>query len=137
MFARAKEQLEIEPGSSGRRSGRRLNGSTANQTSKSEINSNQTGTLISIDNYSKVNMKNSNETKASNELETIIMHQDELNAILGKRIKSNYELNRTKSHLCTRPLVQTKCRQSELELIFQVKIFCFSFLFIDYKSMYL
>ena len=51
-------------------------------------------------------------------METIIMHPDELNAILGQRSRPGadaYSIKPTKS------FVPTPCRQSELELIFQVR----------------
>jgi hypothetical protein len=49
------------------------------------------------------------------------MLPNELDAILGKRTKSTNDINQIKSRPCTKSLIQTQCRQSELELIFKVK----------------
>lgn len=54
-------------------------------------------------------------------LETIIMLPNELDAIIGKRTKSTNDINQIKYRPCTKSLLQTQYRQSELELIFQVK----------------
>ncbi|CAF0959915.1 unnamed protein product [Rotaria sordida] len=114
LFTRAKQQLEIEPGSNGRRSGRRLIGSTLN------ITNTETVSYIQLDNYTKTNLKKSYETTTNpQQLETIIMLPNELNSILGKRTKSTNDINQIKSRPCTKSLIQTQCRQSELELIFQ------------------
>jgi hypothetical protein len=59
------------------------------------------------------------------QLETIIMLPDELNTIIGKRTKSTNDSNPIKFRSCTKPSSQTQCRNSELELIFQVKNFSF------------
>ncbi|CAF4003665.1 unnamed protein product, partial [Rotaria sp. Silwood2] len=118
LFTRAKQQLEIEPGSNGRRSGRRLIGSTSNITNTETI-TNETVSYIQLDNYTKTNLKKSYETKNLQQLETIIMLPNELEAILGKRTKSTNDINQIKSRPCTKSLIQTQCRQSELELIFQ------------------
>jgi hypothetical protein len=49
------------------------------------------------------------------------MLPDELNTIIGKRIKSTNDINQVKSRPSIKLLNQTQCRKSELELIFQVK----------------
>jgi hypothetical protein len=59
------------------------------------------------------------------QLETIIMLPDELNAIIGKRTQSTNDINPVKFRSCTKPSSQTQFRNSELELIFQVKNFSF------------
>jgi hypothetical protein len=60
------------------------------------------------------------------------MHPNELNAILGKRTKSTNDINLVKPRLCTKAFTQTQCRQSELELIFQVNNFLCFYLSIIY-----
>jgi hypothetical protein len=70
------------------------------------------------------------ESTIPKQLETIIMLPSELNAIIGKRTKSTNDINQMKFHPRTKLSIQTQCRQSELELIFQVKnSFFFSFLY--------
>jgi hypothetical protein len=49
------------------------------------------------------------------------MLPNELNAIIGKRIQSTNDTNQIKSRPFIKPSIQKQCRQSELELIFQVK----------------
>jgi hypothetical protein len=49
------------------------------------------------------------------------MLPNELNAIIGKRTQSTNDINQTKSRSYIKPSIQKQCRQSELELIFQVK----------------
>ena len=44
------------------------------------------------------------------------MLPNELDAIIGKRTKSTNDINQIKSRPCTKSLIQTQCRQSELEL---------------------
>lgn len=113
LFTRAKQHLELEPGSNGRRSGRRLNGSiTIDSTS------NETVSYVRLDNCTKPSVK---ELSTPKELETIIMLPNELDAIIGKRTKSTNDINQIKS----RPSIkkspnQIQTRKSELELIFQV-----------------
>ena len=119
MFTRAKKHLDIEPGSNGRRSGRRLIGSTSNLSSTETTTVNQTISYVRLD---KCSQKSIDERQQQQQQpETIIMHRSELDAILGKRTKSSVEINQTKSRSCTRSLIQSHCRLSELELIFQVK----------------
>ncbi|CAM4894758.1 unnamed protein product [Rotaria socialis] len=120
LFTRAKEQLEIEPGSNGRRSGRRLIGSTT-KLANTETIANDTVAYVRLDNYSNINMKKvTNESSTSQQQsETIIINSDELNSILGKRAKSMNEMNIVKSRPCSKSSLQAQYRQSELELIFQ------------------
>lgn len=54
------------------------------------------------------------------------MLPNELDAIIGKRTKSTNDINQKKSRPPTKSLIQTQRRQSELELIFQVKNLFFS-----------
>ncbi|CAF2155090.1 unnamed protein product [Rotaria magnacalcarata] len=120
LFTRAKEQLEIEPGSNGRRSGRRLIGSTT-KLANTETIDNDAVAYVRLDNYSKINMKKVvNESPTpQQQLETIIINSDELNSILGKRTKSMNEMNVVKSRPYSKSSLQAQYRQSELELIFQ------------------
>lgn len=126
MFTRAKKHLDIEPGSNGRRAGRRLIGSALNLSSTETPTVNQTISYVRLD---KCSQKSTDEQQP----ETIIMHRSELDAILGKRTKSSVEINQTKSRSCTKSLIQGQCRLSELELIFQVKTI-FSLRLIRQKS---
>ncbi len=121
LFAKAKQYLEIEPGSNGRRCGRRLNESVSylrlDTCAKDNLSSNQINNSDELLNHNHTNMK------------TFIMRPKELDTVIGnttKRTKSmnstTNEIKRMNSSTFTKSLLQTQCRQSELELIFQVSI---------------
>ncbi|CAF3656877.1 unnamed protein product [Adineta steineri] len=118
LFTRAKQHLNIEPGSNGRRSGRRLIGSTSNLTNivTPVRTTNETVSYLRLDNCSKTPL---NKSVESNNKETIIMLPNELDAIIGKRTTSTNDINQIKSRSSIKSLTSTQYRQSELELIFQ------------------
>ncbi|UJR31493.1 hypothetical protein I4U23_018982 [Adineta vaga] len=117
LFTRAKKHLDIEPGSNGRRSGRRLIGSTSNLTTTEKTINNETISYLRLDKCLKMSpRKPLNEQQ---QLETITIHPNELNGLLGKRTRSSNNINEIKSRSCTKSLISTPCRLSELELIFQ------------------
>ena len=109
LFAKAKQYLEIEPGSNGRRSGRRLNESVSylrlDTCSKDNDSNNQTNTKFFIKHPNELNTAINNTTKRTKSM----------------NITTN-EIKRINSRTFTKSLLQTQCRQSELELIFQVSM---------------
>lgn len=138
LFTRAKQHLEIEPGSNGRRSGRRLIGSTANLAHPDASSVKETVSYLRLDRCSQVLTKPPTVVEPANvkePLETIIMHTDELDALIGKRTKSSSDMQAVKTRSSTKSLIQTQRRQSELELIFQVRdpLHCRSM--IDFSSL--
>jgi len=92
LFAKAKQHLEIEP-----------------ERSKDP------NSYLRLDRCSKDSSSITQINESSNNIETFLIHSDEFNSIIDKkhkRIKSN-EINQID--------FKTQCRQSELELLFQVK----------------
>jgi hypothetical protein len=126
LFTKAKQHLEIEPGSHGRRSGRRL----------AESNATNYESYIRLNNCSKVSTSIINLAARcgesikndSNQRETLIAHPAELNAVVGHLAKRSKSMNSTANEprsTTARPLtksvLQAQCRKSELEIIFQVR----------------
>jgi hypothetical protein len=113
LFAKAKEHLELEPGSHGRRSGRRVTNSTANDS----------------DIFVSINHTVHHDNAESMQQEKRVIHPYELNAALShttKRTQSmsntSHELNgRRQSRKLNTSSIQVQCRQSELEMIFRVR----------------
>ena len=134
----------MEPGSNGRRSGRRLIG-TPSQSDEPTVNEaigymrldtfakgipNKTG----VDTSSSINghyepILNPPTCTSSNAttIETIIMHPAELSAVIGNTAKRAKSMNSTKDKMngnrprtLTKSVLASQSCQSELELIFQV-----------------
>ncbi|CAF3997536.1 unnamed protein product [Adineta steineri] len=100
LFTKAKQYLEIEPGSNGRRSGRRLNESMS---------------YLRLDKCSKgTSSIPSNDNNNNSTMERFLMRPNELNTVIN-----NNTPKRTNSRTYTKSLLETQRRQSELELIFQ------------------
>lgn len=110
LFTRAKEHLDVDADSSGCRSERSSIDSRAN-SDKNE----KTTPYVQLNDFSTSHHRTSPPKKST--METIILHPSELNRMLGKRTKSSNDVNQAKAF---RSLPATPCRQSELELIFQV-----------------
>ena len=121
LFTKAKQHLEIEPGSNGRRSGRRLHESTS---------------YLRLDKCSKglpliTQINNSNEllNDKNTGLQTFIMRSNELNTAMGNTTQqtksmdsTTKEIDRINPSTFAKSYMETQCRLSELELIFQVSI---------------
>ena len=116
LFTRAKQHLDLDPGSSGRRSGRRLVGSAMN------LSTNETVSYMQLKPSSRLNTQKSSSssakvTRGSSAIETIVLRNEELGRIIGKRTKSTQQIDQIKSAKIYGPV---QCRVSELEMIFQV-----------------
>ncbi|UJR15181.1 hypothetical protein I4U23_002142 [Adineta vaga] len=106
LFTKAKQYLEIEAGSRGRRSGRRLNESTS---------------YLRLDTCSKGSSANPQIDDPN--LQSFLISSTEAHSTIENTSKSinhtKTEVERTNSRIFTKSFLQTQCRQSELELIFQ------------------
>ncbi|CAF2802697.1 unnamed protein product [Rotaria sp. Silwood2] len=118
LFAKAKQHLEIESDINSRQSNESTCYLRLDKCSK--------GISSTIENNNSNESLNNNNN--NNNVETFIMCPDELNAMMNnttKRTKSmnstTKDINRINSRTLTKSFHQTQCRQSELELIFQVR----------------
>lgn len=101
---------------------------------------NDTVSYLRLDTFSKSSVTKSLETTShpSKTSETIIMLPSELDHLMGKRTKSNIDLRRSQSRSTTtttkttktKSIIQSQCRQSELELIFQVMSLLIIYLYV-------
>ncbi|CAF3783540.1 unnamed protein product [Rotaria sordida] len=120
LFTKAKQHLEIETDLNGRQ----LNDSKCYL--RLDKCSKGISSTIQNDNSNESLNNNNNNNNNNTNMETFIMRPNELNAIMNntaKRTKSlnstTKDINQITSRTLTKSFLQTQCRQSELELIFQ------------------
>ncbi|CAF1040522.1 unnamed protein product [Adineta ricciae] len=106
LFTKAKQYLEIEPGSNGRRSGRRLN---------------ESAPYLRLETCSKGVSSDPQDDDSGRK--SFLMCSADVNFTIEAPSKSNNctknEIKRINSRTFTKSFLQTQCRQSELEVIFQ------------------